>query len=204
MVDSGTPDEAPGHTQEVSRLFQEHYQEYVRKVTARLRHRFPGLRDWSEDIANEALLRTLDTWLRRRNRAGSSPLPYMHRVAHHLAVDATARTKEQPVDDTSLLRLADRGDGCRHEAVTPVDPLEEVARPAVAEMKATQRKQVADRQLRGMEESEIAQDLKMPRQQVRVLSSKAARELRAMEQVRLHTRDRHLTQRRRVEEGTGE
>lgn len=203
MVDTGSPREDLRRQQEVSRQFEAHYEQYTREVTARLRYRFPTLRTYCEDIAQEALSRTYAVWLEGRGRAGSSPLPYMHKVAYNLAVDACT-SREQPLEDVYLLPEIDRKVVHRQEVVTPLDPVLEIAMPAMANMRNTQRKSVVEQQIRGKDVESIAEGLQISRQQVRSLSSKAAGELREMEEVRLHIRPGHQRKRRRGEEDTGE
>ncbi|MFE4873456.1 RNA polymerase sigma factor [Streptomyces sp. NPDC056682] len=175
----------------------------MQKVSATLHRRFPALRDRIEEITHEALYRTLQTWMSGRMPASRNPLPYMQTTARNLALEAV-RSKEHPVDDQGLALLLDEFHRYSNEGLTPLDPLHEIVAPAVAEMKQTQRKMVARHQLQGIDEDTIAATLQVPRQQVRSLASKAARELRDMAEVKPHVRPGHLRKQRRGEEDSGE
>jgi DNA-directed RNA polymerase specialized sigma24 family protein len=176
--------------------------EYRYQLLACLRSEFPGLQDYWEEIAQESLERTLRVWVEGRNKPGTSPLPYMKRVARNLAYDSF-RLPEQPVDDDHLLPLIEARESISHEVVTPVDPATEVVMPAVANMKRSMRKTVAEAQIQGQDTESIAADLQIPHPQVRSLSSKAARELRGMEEVRAYIRPAHHKKHNRGEEDAG-
>jgi DNA-directed RNA polymerase specialized sigma24 family protein len=188
---------------EVVQRFTANYRDYIRRVSAALHRRFPSLRGRIEEIAQEALCRTLDAWLSGRIASDRDPLPYMHRTARNLANDAVT-SKEQPMDSSDLFVLIDQNVLAQHEVGTSVDPMQEVVLPAIASMKQTRRKTVAQGQAQGQGEETLAADLHIPRQQVRSLSSKAARELQSMDEVKPHIRQQHLKKRRRGEEDTGE
>ncbi|WP_328966236.1 hypothetical protein [Streptomyces virginiae] len=185
------------------RLFETRCEEYRQKVLAALRSEFPDLHDYWEEITQEAMERTLRVWLEGRNKEGRSPLPYMKQVARHLAIDSY-RSPERPMDDRGLLPLVDERVVRRHEVHTPLDPATEIVLPAVDKMRRTKRRTVAEAQIQGMEDESIAVDLKLPREQVRSLSSKAARDLRAMDEVQLHIRPAHQRKSRRGEEDAGD
>ncbi|UUY52740.1 hypothetical protein NRK68_36410 (plasmid) [Streptomyces yangpuensis] len=185
------------------RLFETSCEEYRQKVLVALRSEFPDLSDYWEEMAQEAMERTLRVWMEGRNKAGRSPLPYMKRVARNLAIDSY-RSPERPLDDCDLLPLVDERVVRGHEVHTPIDPATEIVLPAVGRMKRTKRRTVAEAQIQGMEDESIAVDLKLPREQVRSLSSKAAREMRAMDEVQLHIRPAHQRKSRRGEEDAGD
>lgn len=202
MEEEESPSERPVSDQ-VRRLFEANYPEYVRYVSSSLHRRFPSLRELIEDIAHEALLRTWEAWSTGRQPAARDPLPYMYTTARNLALDAVAG-REAPMSEADLGLLVERSRPPCHEVLTPLDPLDDIVRPAVAGMKDTQRRAVAGQQVQGGDEDTIAASLQVPRQQVRSLASKAARELRDMAEVKPHIRPGHLRRQRRGEEDSGE
>ncbi|MEU6055355.1 sigma factor [Streptomyces xanthochromogenes] len=202
MVEGESPNEHPVSDQ-VRVLFEDHYLDYVRHVSSSLHRRFPSVRDRIEDITHEALSRTWEAWSTGRQPVSRNPLPYMYTTARNLALDAIA-SREAPMSDDDLGVLVERRRAPCHEVLTPLDPLDDIVRPAVAGMKDTQRKAVARQQVQGGDEDTIAAALQVPRQQVRSLASKAVRELRDMAEVKPHIRPGHLRRQRRGEEDAGE
>ncbi|WP_329391538.1 hypothetical protein OG625_39930 (plasmid) [Streptomyces sp. NBC_01351] len=200
---SGSPDGGLPRRREVVRLFETHFGEYQQKVLAFLRYEFPDLHNYWEEIVQEALEHTLHVWLEGRNRPGCPPLPYMKKVARNLAIDSY-RSPECPLDDCDLLPLVDERVVRRHEVFTPLDPATEIVLPALANMRRSKRKTVAEAQIQGKDEESIATDLGLPREQVRSLSSKAARDLREMDEVHDHIRPAHQRKSRRGEEDAGD
>ncbi|KPI02415.1 hypothetical protein OV450_4665 [Actinobacteria bacterium OV450] len=185
--------------QEVLQHFKDHSRQYTRKVMAALRTRFPSLSGYWEEIAQEAQERTLRVWLQGRNEPNRSPLPYMKRIAHNLAVDAV-RSPESPVEDETLLPMFEERGVHRREVLPPPDPAVCLVLQAITNMKPSKRKSVAEGHIRGDDEDIIAVDLKIPREQVRSLRSKASRDLRDMEDMKVFIRREHHKQNRRGEE----
>lgn len=138
-----SPDGGLSRRREVIDLFETHFEEYRKKVMAFLRYEFPDLHSYWEEITQEALERTLHVWLEGRNRPGCPPLPYMKKVARHLAVDSY-RSPECPLEDSDLLPLVDARVVRRHEVHTPLDPATEIVLPAMANMRPSKRKTVAE------------------------------------------------------------
>lgn len=202
MVSGGPVDGGLQRRQEAIRLFEAHAVEFRFKVLACLRTEFPGLKDYWEEIAQEAVERTLRVWVEGRSRPGASPLPYMKQVARRVAFDSF-RIPEQPMDDDLLLPLVESRVASLHEVIAPIDPAAEVVLPAVAKMKPSMRKTVAEAQLQGQAVDSIAADLRIPSQQVRSLSSKAAGDLRGMDEVRTYIRPAHQKKYRRGENDAG-
>ncbi|MFG2840804.1 RNA polymerase sigma factor [Streptomyces zaomyceticus] len=172
------------------------------KVLVCLRTEFPGLKDYWEEIVQEALERTLRVWIEGGIKPGVSPLPYMKKVARNLAYDSF-RVPEQPMDDNDLLPLVEARGARLHEVITPIDLAAEVVIPAVANMKPSKRKTVAEAQIQGQDVDSIAADLRVPPQQVRSLSSKAAGDLIGMDEVRTYIRPAHQKKFRRGEYDAG-
>ncbi|MFE5538731.1 RNA polymerase sigma factor [Streptomyces sp. NPDC056492] len=185
--------------QQVLRHFKDHSRQYTRKVTAALRTNFPSLSGYWEEIAQEAQERTLRVWLQGRNEPGRSPLPYMKKIARNLAVDAV-RSPESPVEDEALLPMFEERGVHRCEVLPPPDPAVCLVLQAITNMKPSKRKTVAERDIRGDDEDSIAVDLKIPRDQVRSLRSKAFRDIRDMEEIKVFIRQEHHKKNRRGEE----
>ncbi|MFJ7592989.1 hypothetical protein ACIQZO_37570 [Streptomyces sp. NPDC097617] len=198
-MSSGSDDEERQRRKAVRLEFSEYAEEWERKVMAALRTAYPTMRDYWEEIAQEAHERTLRVWLEGRNEPGRPPLPYMKRVAANLAVDAL-RSPERPLEDEALLPLAEERGVHRRELITPPDPALCLAAEAIAKMKPSKRKNVAEAQIQGDDENTIAVDLQTPPAQVRSLSSKASRDLRGTDDLQAFIRWGHHRKHRRGEE----
>ncbi|MFE9404699.1 hypothetical protein ACFYNY_23495 [Streptomyces sp. NPDC006530] len=203
MVEPGSSSHSSWSSEEVDQWFEANYTACIAQVSRTLCRKFPDLLGHIEEIAQEALYRTLLAWHSGRFGADRDPLPYMQTTAHRLAVDAF-RAKERPCEGSALLRLAELNEAANGAVEMPVDPLQDIVRPAIARMKPTRRRVVAQRQSQGRDEDTIAADLRIPRQQVRSFSSKAVGELREMDGVKAHVRARHLKKSRRGGEEPGE
>ncbi|MDX3540117.1 hypothetical protein PV721_38610 [Streptomyces sp. MB09-01] len=199
MVSSGSEDEERQRQQAVRLQFGEHAEEWARKVMAALRAAYPSLRDYWEEIAQEAHERTLRVWLEGRGEPDRSPLPYMKKVARNIAVDAL-RSPERPLEDEALLPLVEERGLHQRDLLTPPDPAVCLASEAIANMKPSKRKNVAEAQIQGDDENTIAVDLQTPPAQVRSLSSKASRDLRGAEELQAFIRWGHHRKHRRGEE----
>lgn len=201
MASSGSEEEKRRrqHQEKVRRLFGENAKEWEKKVMAALRTAYPALGDYLEDIAQEAQRRTLEVWLEGRNTPDSPVLPYMKKVALHVAVDAL-RSPERPLEDEALLPLAEERGVHQRELLTPPDPAFCLAVEAIANLKPSKRKTVAEAQIQGDDENTIAVNLHTPPEQVRSLSSKASRDLRGMDDLQVFIRWGHHRKHRRGEE----
>ncbi|MEU9165800.1 hypothetical protein AB0D29_36700 [Streptomyces sp. NPDC048424] len=121
-MSSGSEDEERQRQQAVRLQFGEHAGEWGRKVMAALRTAYPSLRDYWEEIAQEAHERTLRVWLEGRGEPDRSPLPYMKRVARNITVDAL-RSPERPLEDEALLPLVEERGLHQRDLLTPPDPV---------------------------------------------------------------------------------
>lgn len=199
MVSSGSEDKERQRRKAVRLHFSEHAEEYARKVMAALRTTYPAMGDYWEEIAQEAHARTLKVWLEGRNEPDSPVLPYMKQVARRVAIDAL-RLPERPLDDEALLPLAEERGVHQRELLTPPDPAFGLAIEAIANMKPSKRKTVAEAQIKGDDENTIGVNLQTPPAQVRSLSSKASRDLRSMDELQVFIRWGHHRKHRRGEE----
>ncbi|MEV6951000.1 hypothetical protein [Streptomyces sp. NPDC051183] len=199
MVSSSSEDEERRRQKAVRLHFSDHAEEYGRKVMAALRTAYPSMHDYWEELAQEAHERTLRVWLEGRNDPDRPVLPYMKQVARNIAVDAL-RSPERPLEDEALLPLAEERGVHQHELLTPPDPAFLLALEAIANMKPSKRKAVAEAQIQGDDENTIAVDLQTPPAQVRSLSSKASRDLRCTDELQSFIRWGHHRKHRRGEE----
>ncbi|WP_167828975.1 sigma-70 family RNA polymerase sigma factor [Streptomyces sp. MZ04] len=191
---------------EQSRALLDCYERYLQKTERMIRRTFPLLSGSAEDLAQEAFLRTARACHENRLKPDTDMYPYLWQTAKRLAIDILRGVSEQPASDETLHRLQD---ACDAPIPQPDDPdyaevLHDVIRPAIAEMRPTQRRTVVDLQSQGMEDEAISAYLQVPKAQVSVQRCRAVAEIQAMDSVQRHSRQEYLKERRRREGERGE
>jgi RNA polymerase sigma factor (sigma-70 family) len=190
---------------EQSRALLECYEQYMQQIPQRIRHRFPQLAAAAEDLAQEAFLRTALACREGRLKPGSDPAPYLWQTAKRLAIDILRRIPEKPTTHEALWQLQEV---CPLQEVcgapAPDDDededdevLHDVVRPAIADMRPTQRQIVLDLQSQGLADDVIAARLQVPKAQVSVQRNRAVAEIQSMDRVQRHIRQNHIKDRRR-------
>jgi RNA polymerase sigma factor (sigma-70 family) len=181
---------------EQSRALLDCYERYMQQTPQRIRRRFPLLSGAAEDLAQEAFLRTAQACREGRLKPESDPFPYLWQTAKRLAIDILRCMPEKPIAHETLWQLQDR---CGAPATDDEDDevLHEVVRPAIAEMRPTQRQIVLDLQSQGLEDEAIAAHLQVPKAQVSVQRNRAVAEIQSMDRVQRHIRQNHIKDRRR-------
>ncbi|WP_329468423.1 RNA polymerase sigma factor [Streptomyces sp. NBC_01431] len=175
----------------------------------------PRLRAQAEHMAAETIGRAYEAWLDDPGKEGRGVLPYLMVILKNLANDAY-RVPSLPADEGTmkdierhiLARPARSSDlPLSFGSMTPhspIEPMDELIKPAISRMKPTQRKTVAEMQSCGMDDQAIAEHMNRGVAVIQTLKSKAAEELRADTKLRLHIRDEEPRKTRRQDEGEGE
>ncbi|MFF3861428.1 hypothetical protein [Streptomyces sp. NPDC002209] len=135
-------------------------------LTGHVIRKHPRLRGYARHMATEAVGRACEAWPGDPGKAGRKVLPYLMRVVSNPANDADG-IPSRPADegvmkDLERHILARPARAARASDLplsfgtmaprSPVDPMEEVVRTAIARMKPTQRKTVAQIQSDGMDD----------------------------------------------------
>jgi RNA polymerase sigma factor (sigma-70 family) len=192
-----TPDALWEFDSEQSRALLDCYERYMQLIPQRIRRRFPLVSAAAEDLAQEAFLRTALACREGRLAPESDPAPYLWQTAKRLAIDILRRMPEKPTAHETLRQLQE---ACGDQAADDEDEdevLRDVVRPAIAEMRPTQRQTVLDLQSQGLADEAIAARLRVPKAQVSVQRSRAVAEIQSMDSVQRHIRLNHIKDRRR-------
>ncbi|MFE9258778.1 RNA polymerase sigma factor [Streptomyces sp. NPDC006879] len=189
---------------ELGQRLLDNFDAYQRKTLGFLRCRYPVLTGYHEDIWQEAFVRTARACQRGRLDPARDPYHYLRKAAENLARDAVEERREEPVDEERLRRAQESVAARGGPETRASEEIREVLRPAIDRMRATQRRAVVELQSLGLEDQEIADNLRVPRQQVAVQRSRAVDELQSMESIRNRTRAGHLKRQPPREGHTGE
>ncbi|MFB6560834.1 RNA polymerase sigma factor [Streptomyces sp. NPDC056400] len=200
MVADGTSGEAllrrPPDTE---RRLEEIYPEYQHQAKLRL-SKFSALSPTQrEDVAQEAFINVSESLRLRGLDLGEKLLAYLLKAAENLAKDGLRRERVIPVDDELLDVLREQNTAWPEDTH---DRRAELVEDAIEAMNEGRQRQVAELMMRGLESKEIAEELGISPDQVRVQRFRAVRELRQRLQDDVPARRPRETQ--QGEEGSGE
>ncbi|MER6999334.1 sigma-70 family RNA polymerase sigma factor [Streptomyces sp. NPDC000410] len=176
MVGEGSSGDALRLEGGVGQRLLDIYPAYLDQAPRILRMRFPGMSLMQcQDVAQEAFLRTARKCLERHIGPGPNLMGYLLVAARNLAVDRLREDRVQLVGIEVLDRLkAQRAARLAEDRHV----LRDVVIAAIEEMDDTQRRRVVDLQSRGRTDAEIADELGISLEQLRVQRHRAIVELK--------------------------
>ncbi|MFD9724628.1 RNA polymerase sigma factor [Streptomyces sp. NPDC059072] len=200
MVADGTSGEALlRRLEDVERRLEEIYPEYLHEAKLRL-SKFTALPPTQrEDVAQEAFLKVSKSLQLRGLDPGEKLLAYLLKAAENLAKSGLRRERVIAVDDELLDVLREQNTAWPENTH---DRRAELVEDAIEAMNEGRQRQVAELMMRGLESKEIAEELGISPDQVRVQRYRAVRELRQRLQDDIPARRPRETQ--QGEEGSGE
>ncbi|MFE3289066.1 RNA polymerase sigma factor, partial [Streptomyces sp. NPDC059233] len=199
MVADGTSGEALlRRLEDVERRLEEIYPEYLHEAKLRL-SKFTALPPTQrEDVAPDAFLKVSKSLQLRGLDPGEKLLAYLLKAAENLAKSGLRRERVIAVDDELLDVLREQNTAWPENTH---DRRAELVEDAIEAMNEGRQRQVAELMMRGLESKEIAEELGISPDQVRVQRYRAVRELRQRLQDDIPARRPRETQ--QGEEGSG-